>query len=70
MIDEQERQRLIRETMEESKIPLSLATELVDIGMGLSTGDLIIVEEDPESLARERQRVAAYLGMKSAKPAE
>jgi len=70
VIDEQERKRLISETMDESKIPLSLATELVDIGMGLSTGDLIIVEDDKEGIDKERERIAAYLGIKSTTPPE
>ncbi len=68
MIDEQERRRKILLLMKEADISEPHATSIVDIGLGLSNGDVHVIDLD--ELDKERQRVADYLGMKSSKPPE
>ena len=69
MVDELERERLIRERMEKSKIPRSLAIEIVDIYLGLSTGDVVFIYEDNIETTNHRNAINKYLGIKDENPA-
>jgi len=68
MTDELKRRQMIRELMKEANISEPHATSIVDIGLGLSEGDVEVTDLD--KLDKERERIAAYLGTKSKVPLE